>query len=67
MKLNKISLQNSPNLVAFPFVHATVLYDEDGTVTGHTGGRVLPYMGTLDPALCTKEEKASFGGVEGKK
>lgn len=61
VKLNKLKFVSAPNIAKFPFNHASVLYDEDGSITGHTGGRILPYMDILDPAHCTEDASASFG------
>ncbi|XP_067840890.1 fibrocystin-like [Heptranchias perlo] len=48
---------NSPNRVAFPFPHAAVLRDLDGSLSETKGGWVLPTMRTL-PASC--QEHANF-------
>ena len=61
VKLKHLTLKSAPNLVNFPFQHASVLYDEDGTLTGHRGGRVLPHTALLDPAACQQSPSVSFG------
>ena len=61
VRLNNLTFTNSPNVAAFPFNHATVLYDEDGSITGYSGGRILPYMGILNPTICKKASNMSHG------
>jgi len=64
VRFNKLKMVNSPNRVRFPFQHASALMDEDGTLTGHTGGSIVPNMGTLDPTVCTPDP-ASSKGIQG--
>ena len=61
VRLNKLTFTSSPNVASFPFNHATVLYDEDGSVTGYSGGRILPHMGILNPAICKIASNVSHG------
>ena len=61
VRVNKLSLVNAPNRAHFPFQHATVIMDEDGSFTGTKGASVLPNMKTLDPAVCSEDASVSFG------
>ena len=61
-----MSYENAPNRVSFPFNHASVFEDTDGTLTGTSGGAsYLPFMEILNPAHCTENAAASFGAVKG--
>ncbi|XP_022437810.1 fibrocystin isoform X5 [Delphinapterus leucas] len=57
VKTNQLKFTNSPNLVAFPFPHAAILEDLDGSLSGKNRSHVLASMETL-PASCLV--KASF-------
>lgn len=65
VRFNQMSFENAPNRVSFPFNHASVLEDIDGTLTGTSGASYLPDMGILNPSHCTQEASASFGAVDG--
>ncbi|KAM6185543.1 LOW QUALITY PROTEIN: fibrocystin [Rhynchocyon petersi] len=58
VKAQQLKFHNSPNLVAFPFPHAAILEDLDGSLSGKNGSRILASMETL-PASCLAN--ASFG------
>ncbi|XP_032319137.1 fibrocystin isoform X2 [Camelus ferus] len=47
VKTSQLKFTNSPNAVAFPFPHAAVLEDLDGSLTGKNGSHVLASMETL--------------------
>ncbi|XP_045699280.1 fibrocystin isoform X6 [Phyllostomus hastatus] len=51
VKTNQLKFINSPNLVAFPFAHAAILGDLDGSLSGKNGSHILASMDTL-PASC---------------
>ncbi|XP_054425451.1 fibrocystin [Pteronotus mesoamericanus] len=51
VKTNQLMFTNSPNLVAFPFPHAAILEDLDGSLSGKNGSHILASMETL-PASC---------------
>ncbi|KAI5941136.1 Fibrocystin [Manis javanica] len=51
VKTSHLKFTNSSNLVAFPFPHAAVLEDLDGSLSGKSGSHILPFMETL-PASC---------------
>lgn len=51
MKTNQLKFVNSPNLVAFPFLHAAILEDLDGSLSGRNRSHILASMETL-PASC---------------
>ncbi|XP_024621685.1 fibrocystin isoform X1 [Neophocaena asiaeorientalis asiaeorientalis] len=57
VKTNQLKFTNSPNLVAFPFPHAAILEDLDGSLSGKNRSHVLASTETL-PASCLV--KASF-------
>lgn len=61
IRMNKLNLIKSPNLVTFPYNHASVIEDEDGTLSGHKNGRVLPFMNILDRSKCPTRDSVSFG------
>lgn len=65
VRINKLELVSSPNKVSFPWSHASLIYDLDGTLTGIQNGVVLPTSGYLDPAKCAREDAYSFGGIDG--
>ncbi|KAK2492485.1 hypothetical protein MC885_014702, partial [Smutsia gigantea] len=52
VKTNHLKFTNSSNLVAFPFPHAAVLEDLDGSLSGKSGNHILASMETL-PASCS--------------
>lgn len=58
-----MSFEKADRVASFPFNHASVLEDLDGTLTGTAGGSILPTMGTLDPAVCSAQPSASHGSV----
>lgn len=47
MKTNQLKFTNSPNLVAFPFAHAAILEDLDGSLSGKNRSHILASMETL--------------------
>ncbi|KAF0885311.1 PKHD1 protein, partial [Crocuta crocuta] len=51
VKTDQLKFVNSPNLVAFPFPHAAILEDLDGSLSGRNGSHILASMETL-PASC---------------
>ncbi|XP_036910620.1 fibrocystin isoform X3 [Sturnira hondurensis] len=51
VKTKQLKFTNSPNLVAFPFAHAAILEDLDGSLSGKNGSHILASMETL-PASC---------------
>lgn len=61
IRVNQLKLINAPNRAHFPFQHASVIMDEDGSFTGTKGASVLPNMATLDPSVCTVDASVSFG------
>ena len=63
VRTEKLTFTNAPNVASFPFKHATVIEDWDGTLTGVSDGTgtMLPYMETMDPAKCHRATNASFG------
>ena len=60
MKTNQLKFTNSPNLVAFPFAHAAILEDLDGSLSGKNGSHILASMETL-PASCLVNARFSQG------
>ncbi|KAL1771938.1 fibrocystin isoform X1 [Sigmodon hispidus] len=60
VKTRKLKFENSPNLVAFPFPHAAVLEDLDGSLSGKNGSHILASMETL-PDTCLVN--ASFSHI----
>lgn len=65
VRFQQMSFENSPRRASFPFTHASVLYDLDGTLTGHVGGSILPDMKILNPAHCSVDASVSHGAVPG--
>ncbi|XP_070370876.1 fibrocystin isoform X2 [Equus asinus] len=47
VKTNQLKFTNSPNLVAFPFAHAAILEDLDGSLSGKNRSHILAFMETL--------------------
>ncbi|KAM8778543.1 fibrocystin isoform 2-T2 [Rhynchonycteris naso] len=47
VKTNQLKFTNSPNLVAFPFPHAAILEDLDGSLSGKNESHILASMETL--------------------
>ncbi|XP_072688783.1 fibrocystin [Canis lupus baileyi] len=47
VKTNQLKFINSPNLVAFPFPHAAILEDLDGSLSGRNRSHILASMETL--------------------
>ncbi|XP_035309211.1 fibrocystin isoform X3 [Cricetulus griseus] len=60
VKTRELKFENSPNLVAFPFPHAAVLEDLDGSLSGKNGSHILPSMETLSD---TCSANASFSHI----
>uniref|UniRef100_A0A669QMP1 PKHD1 ciliary IPT domain containing fibrocystin/polyductin n=1 Tax=Phasianus colchicus TaxID=9054 RepID=A0A669QMP1_PHACC len=52
VRLEHLTFTNSPFQVSFPFPHAAILEDLDGSVTGKEGSRILPSTDIL-VASCT--------------
>ncbi|XP_075410184.1 fibrocystin [Tenrec ecaudatus] len=51
VKAKQLKFPNSPNMVAFPFPHAAILEDMDGSLSGKKRSHILASMDTL-PASC---------------
>ncbi|CAK6446893.1 unnamed protein product [Pipistrellus nathusii] len=47
VKTNQLKFTNSPNMVAFPFPHAAILEDLDGSLSGKNGSHILASTETL--------------------
>lgn len=47
VKTRELKFENSTNLVAFPFPHAAILEDLDGSLSGKKGSHILPSVETL--------------------
>ncbi|CAH7222279.1 Pkhd1 [Phodopus roborovskii] len=60
VKTRELKFENSPNLVAFPFPHAAVLEDLDGSLSGKNGSHILPSMETLSDTCLAN---ASFSHI----
>uniref|UniRef100_H0XDH1 Fibrocystin n=1 Tax=Otolemur garnettii TaxID=30611 RepID=H0XDH1_OTOGA len=60
VKTNQLKFTNSPNLVAFPFPHAAILEDLDGSLSGENTSHILPSMETL---LASCLVNASFSQI----
>ncbi|XP_031222830.1 fibrocystin [Mastomys coucha] len=60
VKTRQLKFVNSSNLVAFPFPHAAVLEDLDGSLSGKNGSHVLASMETLSD-ICLAN--ASFSQI----
>ncbi|XP_038199739.1 fibrocystin [Arvicola amphibius] len=60
VKTRELKFENSPNLVAFPFPHAAVLEDLDGSLSGKNGSHILPSMETLSDTCVVN---ASFSHI----
>lgn len=60
MKTRQLKFVNSSNLVAFPFPHAAVLEDLDGSLSGKEGSHVLASMETLSDTCLAR---ASFSQI----
>ncbi|XP_055461671.1 fibrocystin, partial [Psammomys obesus] len=60
VKTRHLKFANSPNLVAFPFPHAAVLEDLDGSLSGKNGSHILASMETLSDTCLTN---ASFSHI----
>ena len=58
---------NSPNKVAYRWQSEAVFHDLDGTLTGLTGGKVIPDAGILPPDHCTSSVPEFSVGVPGSK
>uniref|UniRef100_A0A8C9DNE7 Fibrocystin n=1 Tax=Prolemur simus TaxID=1328070 RepID=A0A8C9DNE7_PROSS len=60
VKTNQLKFTNSPNLVAFPFPHAAILEDLDGSLSGKNGSHILASMETLSASCLVN---ASFSRI----
>ncbi|KAM5157489.1 fibrocystin-L [Mantella aurantiaca] len=60
-KFDGIQYFNVPNKAGFRWEHEVVLIDMDGTLTGKTGGKVVPSSGLLDPSQCSQSSDWSSG------
>lgn len=49
----------------FRWVHDGVFVDRDGSLSGEVGNKILPWIDTLDPDHCVKDDRFSAGAVEG--
>lgn len=47
VKTSQLKFTNSPNLVAFPFPHAAIVEDLDGSLSGKNGSHIVASMETL--------------------
>ena len=52
-KLSGLSFLNSPNKIAWRWMHEAVYHDLDGTLTGIVGGKAVPTSGILPNDKCT--------------
>ncbi|XP_014638035.1 PREDICTED: fibrocystin [Ceratotherium simum simum] len=60
VKTSQLKFRNSPNLVVFPFPHAAVLEDLDGSLSGKNRSHILAAMETLSASCWVN---TSFGQV----
>ncbi|XP_069478237.1 fibrocystin-L-like [Ambystoma mexicanum] len=60
-RFRRMEFFNTSNKASFPCVHAAVLVDLDGTLTGNASQKVIPTMALLDPAHCNTSQEWSFG------
>ncbi|XP_031997014.1 fibrocystin [Hylobates moloch] len=60
VKTSQLKFTNSSNLVAFPFPHAAILEDLDGSLSGKNRSHILASMETLSASCLVN---ASFGRV----
>ncbi|XP_047413699.1 fibrocystin isoform X2 [Sciurus carolinensis] len=60
VKTNQLKFTNSSNLVAFPFPHAAVLEDLDGSLSGRNRSHILASMETLSTSCLVS---ASFSQI----
>nr|XP_033792615.1 fibrocystin isoform X9 [Geotrypetes seraphini] len=58
VKTEKIKFLNSPYQTAFPFPHAAILEDLDGSLSGWEGSHLLAHMDTL-PVSCWESANSS--------
>ncbi|XP_038628903.1 fibrocystin [Tachyglossus aculeatus] len=65
VKVKQLRFANSPNRVAFPFPHAAMLEDLDGSLSGQVGNLVLPTVETLGSSCLvnTSFSQAAQGSV----
>ena len=63
-RFEKVELHNSPNVVSWQWQHEQVLRDLDGTLTGISGGALMPWMNALPSEYCQIYPN-SGGAVEG--
>ena len=61
VRFKQMSFDNAPRRASFPFNHAALLEDVDGTLTGHSGASILPHMKIMNPAHCTQDASVSYG------
>ena len=52
-------------IAKFRWVHDGVFVDRDGSLSGAAGNKILPWMDTLDPDHCVKDDRFSIGDAEG--
>lgn len=60
MKTNQLKFTNSPNLVAFPFPHAAIVEDLDGSLSRKNGSHIVASMETLSDSCLVN---ASFSQI----
>ncbi|KAM5286797.1 fibrocystin isoform 2-T3 [Hipposideros larvatus] len=67
VKTNRLKFTNSPNLVAFPFPHAAIMEDMDGSLSGKNGSHIVASMETLSDScsLNTSFSQIVLGSVCG--
>lgn len=58
MTTSQLNIMNSSNIVAFPFPHAAILEDLDGSLSGRNRSYVLASMETL-PTSCLIDARFS--------
>ena len=49
----------------FRWLHDGVFVDLDGSYSGTAGNKVLPWMDTMNPNKCVKDDRFSIGAVQG--
>ncbi|XP_068094025.1 fibrocystin-L-like [Hyperolius riggenbachi] len=61
VRFDGIQFFNTSNKGSFRRENEIVFIDMDGTLTGQTGGKVVPYSGLLDPSQCSRSREWSYG------
>uniref|UniRef100_UPI0037E8D1AF fibrocystin-L-like n=1 Tax=Semicossyphus pulcher TaxID=241346 RepID=UPI0037E8D1AF len=60
-RFSGVKYVNTPNKAMFKWEHEVQLVDEDGSLTGKVGNKVVPKSPLLDPAHCTSSAEWSIG------